>query len=532
MGAGSGGIGAALAAARMGARVLLAERAPTIGGTVVRAGVSTWEPVAGATGLPFEIYLRLCDLGGGRGRPPSKGAEERGCSGNERSVSALSWRAGALAHGGRSRPTSRGDAVALYSYGRHMAWQRPGDPPFPGGEHIIDPSLSYLDTLQRHGMRSLREDAAWARATLHGVVFEPDAYAAVVGEMLREAGVEVLTGVGVIDAEVRDGRVQSVRLSDGSEMRARAFIDCTGDGALCAMCGCEMMAGCDARERFGEPHAPDAPSPATNAATLIYRVMPTDEEGTEPLPTGIPEQCWWRERFPAVSAVQAPRGGYIMNMLPTIEWRELAAPGGGLYEECRRRVLAHWHHVQREFPEFRRYRLARIAPEVGLREQRRVVGDYVLTERDLLAGLSGQDHPDIIAIADHAMDLHGEGGGCRELAEPYGIPLRCLIPRGLGNLLVASRAASFSSIAASSCRLSRTMLQLGQAAGTAAGLALAGGCGVRDLAPDDLRQALRARRVQLEWPIPQALRAEMQRAEAGGLRAEPRAGTRSRRSPA
>ncbi len=461
VGAGSGGIGAALAAARAGARVLLVERASTIGGTAVRAGVSTWEPVAGATGIPFEIFLAL-----------------------------------------RERP----DAVACYSYGRHICMPRPGEAPFPGGEHVIDRSVGYLDTLQRHGMRSLREDTAWARATLHGVVFEPDAYAQVAAEMLRAAGAEVRTGVAVVGAEARDERVERIRLSDGSEVRARAFIDCTGDGALCAAVDCETMAGRDSRERFGEPHATEQPSPATNAATLIYRVMPADEERVEPLPEGVPAECWWRERFPSVSAVQAPRGGYIMNMLPTAEWREFADLGDGLREECRRRVLAHWHNVQREFPEFRRYRLAWIAPEVGLREERRVVGEYVLTERDLLAGLSGQGHADIIAIADHAMDLHGEGGGCRELAEPYGVPFRCLLPAGMRNVLVASRASSFSAIAASSCRLARTMMQLGQAAGTAAAMALEGGIDARDVPADALREALRRQRVQLEWPLSDELR--------------------------
>lgn len=469
VGAGSGGLGAALAAARLGASVLLIERGPVIGGTVVRAGVSTWEPVAGATGIPFEIYLRL-----------------------------------------RTAP----NAVAIYSYGRHSAWPQPGRPVFPGGEHVIDPSLTYHDTLQRHGMRSLAEDGAWARATLHGVVFEPDAYAQVVGAMLAEAGVEVLTGVRVIDAEARAGRVERIHLSDGSEVRARTFVDSTGDGALCALCGCEMMAGRESRARFGEPHAPEEPSPATNAATLIYRIVPADEERVEPLPGAIPEECWWRERFPAVSAVQAPRGGYVMNMLPTAEWREIAELADKLHAECRRRVLAHWHHLQRTFPEFRRYRLAWIAPEVGLREQRRVLGEYVLTEHDLLAGLSGQGHRDIIAIADHAMDLHGEAGGCRELAEPYGIPFRCLIPQGMRNLLVASRAASFSAIAASSCRLARTMLQLGQAAGTATALSLDRGTDPRATPAEELRVALAEQRVQLEWPMSAALRAKLTRSQA------------------
>ncbi|NLO07548.1 MAG: FAD-dependent oxidoreductase [candidate division WS1 bacterium] len=468
VGAGSGGIGAALAAERAGARVLLIERSPTIGGTAVRAGVSTWEPVAGATGVPFEIYLAL-----------------------------------------RERP----DAVACYSYGRHICMPRPGEAPFPGGEHVMDRAVGYLNTLQRHGMRSLREDEQFARETLHGVVFEPDAYAEVACEMLREAGVEVLMGIAVVGAEATDGRVEHIRLSDGTEVRGRAFLDCTGDGALCAAVGCEMMAGRDWRDRFGEPHAPQvygqecpchgkASSIATNAATLIYRIMPADTDRVEPLPDDIPAECWWRERFPSVSAVQAPRGGYIMNMLPTAEYRSSAA----FYEECRRRLLAHWHYVQSEFPEFRGYRLAWIAPEVGLREERRVVGEYVLTEHDLLAGLSGQGHADIIAIADHAMDLHGEGGGCRELSEPYGVPFRCLVPKGLRNVLVASRASSFSAIAASSCRLSRTMMQLGQAAGTAAVLALERGMDAPDVPADDLRDELRAQHVQLEWPMRDELR--------------------------
>jgi len=105
---------------------------------------------------------------------------------------------------------------------------------------------------------------------------------------------------------------------------------------------------------------------------------------------------------------------------------------------------------------------------LGVRESRRVVARYTLTEHDLRAGLSGQAHGDIVAVADHAVDVHGaHGAGCGELAEPYGVPFRCLQPVDCDNLLVPGRAAGFSAIAASSCRLSRTMLQLGVAAGRA-----------------------------------------------------------------
>ena len=199
-----------------------------------------------------------------------------------------------------------------------------------------------------------------------------------------------------------------------------------------------------------------------------------------------------------------------MNMLPTMEGGEFvrfAYPAA--YEECRRRVYAQWHHLQTVFPEFQGYRLTWIAPELGVRESRRIAGEYVLTEHDLFAGLRGQTHEDIICIADHAMDTHGAGTGrpgCGDVKEPYGVPFRCLIPRGFDNLLIACRAASFSSLAASSCRLSRTMMQLGQAAGTAAAIAKELDIDPPDVPPDRLRAQLREQHVQLEWPPTDVMR--------------------------
>lgn len=106
------------------------------------------------------------------------------------------------------------------------------------------------------------------------------------------------------------------------------------------------------------------------------------------------------------------------------------------------------------------------------------------------------------------MDTHGRStgrAGCSEMEEPYGVPYRCLIPKGFQNLLIASRAAGFSSLAASSCRLSRTMIQLGQAAGTAACLAARDNTTLPQIQPDLLRTALRAQHVQLEFPMTEAL---------------------------
>ncbi len=110
--------------------------------------------------------------------------------------------------------------------------------------------------------------------------------------------------------------------------------------------------------------------------------------------------------------------------------------------------------------------------EQSLRRSGRPRRDWraVVFQPHALGGMARQEHGDIIAIADHALDIHGAGHRRvhGQPKSPYGVPYRCLIPKGWRNLLVAGRCASFSHVAASSCRLSRTMMALGHAAGRAA----------------------------------------------------------------
>ena len=463
-GAGSGGIGAALAAARQGLTVLLLERGHVIGGNAVRAGVSMWEPGVGGTGIPFDIYRRL-----------------------------------------RKIP----QAAAIYSYGRHFCW--PGGENFPGGEHVIDPQRGYMDTLQRYGARALVKDEAFCREHWHGVVFEPFAYARVVGEMLAETGMcTVTTATSFRDVEFADGRVVALTLSTGQRVTADAFVDATGDGVLCQACGCEMLRGPEGCARFGEPSAPEAAGDRVNGVTLMFRIIPTESAHVEALPNDVPAHCWWADNFAVVSMTHYPNGDVNVNMLPTMQGKMFREMGyADVYAECHRRVLSQWHYIQNHYAEFQHCRIAWIAPALGVRETVRVVGEYVLTEHDLRAGLSCQKHADIIALADHAVDHHGEGGGCGELSEPYGVPYRCLIPKGFRNLLIACRAASFSALAASSCRLSRTMMQLGQAAGTAVAQARSLKVDLPEAPLEALRASLRAQHVQLEHPLPGDLRAHL-----------------------
>jgi hypothetical protein len=324
--------------------------------------------------------------------------------------------------------------------------------------------------------------------------------------MLAETGkCTVLTNIAFCEVRVKDGNIESLILDNGEEVRASFFVDSTADAKLCQAAGCELMRGQEARGTFGETDAPELASSKVNAVTLIYRITPRERAAVDLLPPDVPSECWWQARFPASLNSGYANGDLNINMLPTMQGKEFLRLGySAAYAECRRRALAHWHYLQTrpDFPEFQRYTISWIAPALGVRETVRVVGEYILTEHDILKGISRQTDPDIITLADHAMDRHGEGGGCVELREPYGVPFRCLLPKGTNNLLVACRGASFSSIAASSCRLSRTMMALGHAAGVAAALAKEKGIPLRAVPAEVLRETLRMQHAELEWPRP------------------------------
>ncbi len=473
VGAGSGGIGTALAAGREGLDVLLIEKQDTLGGNAAIGGVNVWEMGVGGTGIPFEIYKRL------------KG----------------------MRHG-----------VGIYRFNVHRKWQleRGEHPLHPGAELVIDPTLRYTDTLLRHGSGTGIANEAYVREHWHGVPFDPSAYQAVIGALLAEQPtVTVRTGTTFSRVNLAgQGTIRSVELADGAIVEAGHYIDATDNAYLCEAAGATLLQGQEGRAAYGEPAAPELATRKLNGVSLIYRIGKPDGPISEaPLtdPEGQPGACWWADDFPVASIVQYPDGDFNVNMLPTMDGEQFQAYGSyaDAYAECRKRVHAHFRHIQSAYPPYRNLVIKWLAPRLGVRESRRVLAEYQLTQHDLLLGLTRQSHPDIITIADHPMDTHGKEtgrAGCRELDEPYGVPFRCLIPKGFSNLLVASRAAGFSSLAASSCRLSRTMMQLGQAAGIAASIAARSGCAFTSIDAESLRAKLSQVHVQLAYPPDQELK--------------------------
>lgn len=415
VGGGSAGTAAAVAASRSGARTLLIERLAILGGTSTYAGVNCWEPVFGADGFAQEFYHQLKQIPG---------------------------------------------ACGIYKIARHRYFRTGVDAAFPGCEQRLDADLRYEDTLKPNwNYQSRNPPERW-----NGIIFEAFAWDQTARRLLQASGnCRIASGSSIAACQVENGCIRKLTLESGEICQSGIYVDASG--ALAALAGCSLLTGQDGRAQFQEPDAPEKPTCKRNGASRIFRICPAEEETVQALPDDVPEDCWWAAEFPLMVTTEYPNGNWNCNMLPTMDGETACC----LNEteallESRRRVLAFWHFLQVQWPEFRRFRLNLLFPALGLRETHRVVCRYMLTENDILA----QRWPfDSIAAADHTMDSHG-GGIVRNTPGPYGISYRCLLPVGMDNLLVAGRIAGFSSIAASSCRLSRTMMQLGYVAGLAA----------------------------------------------------------------
>ena len=133
--------------------------------------------------------------------------------------------------------------------------------------------------------------------------------------------------------------------------------------------------------------------------------------------------------------------------------------------------------------------LLEIAPMLGVRESRRIMGDYVLTKEDLVAGHRPRD---TVALGAYHIDIHRPAGTWVESANvrTYGIPLRSLIARDVEGLMMAGKCLSATHEAVASTRVIPICMAQGQAAGTAAAMAAARGVSVRDLDVGTLQQRL------------------------------------------
>jgi len=159
----------------------------------------------------------------------------------------------------------------------------------------------------------------------------------------------------------------------------------------------------------------------------------------------------------------------------------------------RQQIVQFLRFLRAYAPGFDEAYLLDIAPQVGVRETRRIVGDYQLTERDVLDCVSFDDTVGVNGwmIEEHlAGDVHFRWQNIPHCRGFNHLPYRMLLPQGLSNVLMAGRCASMTHGGQSAARVSGACFVMGQAAGTAASLALQAHVAPRDVELSQLQTVL------------------------------------------
>src|SRR5476649_283289 len=327
--------------------------------------------------------------------------------------------------------------------------------------------------------------------------YDTTAYKIAADDPLASHKVDILfhaLGAGVVMQDDISINALMVETKAGRQaVTADIFIDCSGDGDLAAWAGATFEVG-------------------DNAGSMLYPSMMFRLNGIDPDKAG---EAWrtipaLMERAEAAGTHKFPRKAAIVRpQRSQIEWRvnftQLARADGNAINglepddltrgeiEGRRQAVDAFNFL-RTVPGFEKSYIVDLPPQLGIRETRRVVGGYMLGGDDVLGCASFEDS---IGVNGWPMESHVAGNVIFKfppIPESRGfneLPYRMLVPAGVDNLLVAGRCASMTHDGQSAARVSGACFAMGEAAGTAAALALGGNTIPRDIAVDKLQKQLR-----------------------------------------
>lgn len=385
------------------------------------------------------------------------------------------------------------------------------DPMANGEECLVGGFMRELvETMYERGYMSPGIDPDCWRKKFHcWSPFRAEGLKLVLDEFVIAAGVEIRFFTRVIDAEAnsKDGTVSGVVLSNVegyTYIKARTFIDATGDAILANLCGVACReAGRDTRRIM----------PATLASLFTgvdWSVPRGGYEQTTYLPQALEDGHFsqYDRHLPGLSKVGHQvgylNGGHMFN-LNALRCRDLS--DGVMWG--RKLAVEYLEFYRKYVPGCAKMEHVTTASLLGIRESRRIVGEYELTIADYLAR---REFPDQIGIFNKFVDIHpydcSEAEFQRfclekdktarlEPGEWFGIPYGILVPKGWKNLWVAGRCASSDVQVHGSIRVQPAASMMGQAAGTAAVQSLRSGRSAGDLDTAELVSSLRAQGANL-----------------------------------
>lgn len=293
----------------------------------------------------------------------------------------------------------------------------------------------------------------------------------------------VITSARVRRVEVIAGVIRCLHLKDGGTVSGAIYVDGTADGNLAVLAGAEAMVGRDG-DGAAQPASLTFTVEGINWGAFVTDLPKNGPDDWSSLDRARRELNPLYLQLKARGGTSNPREDVLFFPLPgcpgealfnqtrvtgVVPWDEASVAAG--LREGRKQIDEFWSAI-RFHPAFAQARISRISEKLGIREGRRIRGDYVLTADDCLGEARFDD---MVVACGYAMDIHNPtGAGTVMKSIPgsgyYHIPYRCLRAAGLRNLLLGSRCISGTHEAHSSYRVMSSVSAIGQAAGVAAAL--------------------------------------------------------------
>jgi hypothetical protein len=346
--------------------------------------------------------------------------------------------------------------------------------------------------------------------------FDISAYKIAADELVTGSGARILfhaMAVGVVMADpstTGDGVIDAVLIESKSgraAVRGRFFVDASGDGDLAYWAGV--------------PWEKAPPIDGMMYPSLMFRINGVSVDRAGPAPWRTVERLMdeaekaGTHTFPRKKPIVRPQRN-------PLEWRanltQLRTEDGGAIDGTsvdeltrgeltgRQQVLDAFSFIRERTPGFEDSYIVDIAPQIGIRETRRIVGPYQLTEADVL---DCADFADTIGVNGWPVESHVAGTvEFRWQRSPRGfnqLPFRIILPGNVANLYVTGRCASMTHGAQSAARVTGPCFVMGQAAGVAAGLALSAGVSGDGVDVPELQRRLEEQGAFLGRTVPEAI---------------------------
>lgn len=326
--------------------------------------------------------------------------------------------------------------------------------------------------------------------------FDAEAFKRVAEEMCHESGVELLYNATFVAACTNDegDRISGVILAVKSgliQVNARIVIDCTGDADVAYQAGVPFVYGDD--------------SGKTQPGSIFFTIRGVDKERLENIRevSGDFRSIFFQDTIN--KEIEAGRYGVPRNKLAIYEnpdgtfrvnmSRVYLADGCDPFEltnasiKGRQQIQEIISLMRRLLPGCDKVQLVESAAMLGIRETRRICGDFVLTGEDIQ---SKRVFDDVIFLSGNSIDMHAGNAVSYQVATgaPYQVPYRILLPKKISNLLVAGRCCSLDRVALAAIRVMPPVFAMGQAAGTAAALCLKNSLDPADISVKELQEYL------------------------------------------